>query len=81
MTAHSTKHPGLREHSVASPYPVIIVGRGVSPTTWEVHLGTHILPGLTLEQAEKYAHCTHREYTKYGWDRAVEFITIAKELL
>lgn len=70
----ATAH-GLRQHSIGSVFPVIIVGRGINPTTWEVHLGEHFCPRLTLSAAHDLAAKVAEVHRKHGWDAAVRFLT------
>lgn len=70
-----TTAQGLRQHSIGSTFPAIVVGRGVNPTTYEVHLGKHFVPRLTSRAAQDLAEQVAEVYRKYGWMDAVRFLT------
>lgn len=75
-TAHSTSNPGLRQHSIGSTYPVIVVARGKPESlSWEVHLGKHYCPRLTHESAMQLAERIAAIYHKDGWNAAVIALT------
>lgn len=73
--ADNTIAHGLRQHSIGDVYPAIIVGRGINPTSWEVHLGRHFCPRLTHESASKLAAMVAETYRKLGWNAAVRLLT------
>lgn len=57
---------GLRQHSIGETFPVIVQGRGVSPTTWEVMLGGLICPRMSLSDAHELARMVAKEYRQHG---------------
>lgn len=71
-TDSGTAH-GLRQHSIGSTFPAIVVGRGDG--SFEVHLGQHFCPRLTNEAAQELAELVGERYRKQGWDAAVRLLT------
>lgn len=64
----TTAH-GLRQHSIGSTFPAIVVGRGNG--TYEVHLGGHSITGLSNDEAQQWAEMVAKEYRRAGWQAAV----------
>lgn len=68
----ATAH-GLRQHSIGSTFPAIVVGRGDG--SYEVHLGKHFCPRLTNKAAQELAELTAEVYRSRGWEDAVRYLT------
>lgn len=68
---------GLQQHSVGSLFPVIVVGRGINPISWEVHLGRSFCPKLTHESAQELAENIAKIHHEQGWDAAIRALTAA----
>lgn len=71
---HATAQ-GLRQHSIGSTFPAVVVARGVNPTTYEVHFGDHFCPRLTNSAAQELAERVADVHRRQGWDAAVRFLT------
>ena len=71
-TDDGTAH-GLRQHSIGSTYPAVVVGSIVNGRTfWHVEfagLRTHKTP--SAKQAQHWAEIVARRYRTSGWDSAV----------
>lgn len=70
----ATAH-GLRQHSIGSTFPAVVIGRGINPTSYEVHLGSTFCPRLTNAAAHELAELVAERYRSQGWEAAIRFLT------
>lgn len=73
-TADTATAHGLRQHSIGSTFPAIVVGRGDG--SFEVHLGKHFVPRLTNKAAHELAEKVAEVHRRQGWEAAVRFVTL-----
>lgn len=66
---------GLRQHSIGPAFPAIVVGRGVNPTLWYVHLGSHVSGEWeSAARAEEFANIVGSAHHEHGFEVAAAIV-------